>query len=230
MNKNNNVIVVKNLHKVFKSGESKLEVLKGISLEIHEGEILAIVGDSGSGKSTFLNMLGGLDHPTQGSIQIMNKDITKMDEEHLTNIRNKLIGFVFQFHNLLLDFTALENVMLPYLAKDYNWKEARKSALELLNDVGLGNRVDHKPGELSGGEQQRVAVARALINKPRIILADEPTGNLDLENSEHIRKLLWNMANKYKVTLVVVTHNVEIASKANRILTLDYGLLKQNKD
>ena len=220
------IISVKNLKKSYQSGASTLEVIKGISLDVEEGEILVIIGESGSGKSTFLNLIGGLDRPTEGKIVIQGMDITDMAEEDLTSIRNKTMGFVFQFHNLLLDFTACENVMLPYLARNFHWNAAKKKALELLDDVGLKNRAEHKPGELSGGEQQRVAVARALVNEPRLVLADEPTGNLDLENSENIRKLLWNLAEKYKITLVLVTHNTSIADKAHRVIKVDYGYLK----
>ncbi len=222
----NSIIKIENLEKTFTSGLSKLNVLKGINLEIKKGEIVAIVGESGSGKSTLLNMIGGLDHSSRGKITISGKEITSLNEDELTYIRNKKIGFVFQFHNLLLDFTALENVMLPFLAKKFNKLEAKKRAEKLLNDVGLEKRLDHKPGELSGGEQQRVAVARALINEPEIILADEPTGNLDLDNSETVRKLLWGLAKKYGLTLIVVTHNLEIAKMADRMLTLYYGELK----
>ncbi len=222
----NNIIKVENLYKIFKSGSAKLEVLKDVNLEIKKGEIIAIVGESGSGKSTLLNMIGGLDRVTQGKIFVSGTEISNLQEDELTLIRNKIIGFVFQFHNLLLDFTALENVMLPFLAKNFNKEEARKRASSLLKDVGLENRINHKPGELSGGEQQRVAVARALINEPDIILADEPTGNLDLENSEIVRKLLWGLAKKYGLTLIVVTHNIEIAKQADRMLTLYYGELK----
>lgn len=223
---NNNIIEIVDLIKTYKSGDSELKVLKKINLNIKKGEILTIVGESGSGKSTLLNLIGGLDRPTSGSIKISGKEISNLDEEILTDMRNKMIGFVFQFHNLLLDFTALENVMMPYLAHSFNWNEAEELALELLEDVGLAGRINHRPGELSGGEQQRVAVARALINRPEIILADEPTGNLDFDNSESVRRLLWNLTEKYNLTLIVVTHNMDIAKKSHRMMNIDYGCLK----
>jgi lipoprotein-releasing system ATP-binding protein len=223
----NYIIETKNLTKKYKSGTEELAVLKGINVGIKKGEIVAIVGESGSGKSTFLNMLGGLDRPSSGNIFVEGLDIANLEEEELTSVRNKSVGFVFQFHNLLLDFSAMENIMLPSLANSFDYNSAKEKALKILDSVGLLSRKDHLPSQLSGGEQQRVSVARALINSPSIILADEPTGNLDLENSENVRELLWKLAKELDITLVVVTHNSHIAGKADKVLKMDYGYLKE---
>lgn len=223
MNSDNVIISSSNIIKTYFKGKNSLTVLKGITIEIYSGEIVGIVGESGSGKSTFLNLIGGLDIPTEGSIIINGINIVGLDDSSISQFRNTELGFIFQFHYLLPDFTALENVMLPNLALKFDTKAAEKKAKKLLEDVGLKNRIDHKPAELSGGEQQRVAIARALINNPKIILADEPTGNLDEDNSETMRKTLWNLRDKYNLTVVLVTHNQQIATKTDRMLKLIHG-------
>ncbi|GIW39582.1 MAG: lipoprotein-releasing system ATP-binding protein LolD [Candidatus Binatia bacterium] len=205
-------------------GES-VEVLRGLDLRVREGEKLAVVGASGVGKSTLLHILGGLDRPTRGRVLFRGRDVFSGSERELAAFRNSQIGFVFQFHHLLADFTALENVMMPALIGRRPWGEARKRALDVLRRVGLEARLGHKPGELSGGEQQRVAVARAVVLSPPLVLADEPTGNLDPATGEHIAELLveWNV--RYGVTLVVVTHNERLARKMDRVLRLESGRL-----
>lgn len=223
-NNNNELMIVSNLHKVYSRGNNPLHILKGIDLEIKRGEILSVTGESGSGKSTFLNLVGGLDIPTRGSIIIDNINIVNLDDFNLSRFRNSKLGFIFQFHYLLPDFTALENVMLPYLSYRYKIKEAEKKAGELLDEVGLKERIHHKPSELSGGEQQRVAIARALINQPQIVLADEPTGNLDEDNSEIVRNVLWKLRDLYNLTVLLVTHNQQLAEQADRTLKLKHGV------
>lgn len=223
-NKSNNIIVsTLNLHKAYSKGYNRLHVLKGIDIDIKKGEIVSVTGESGSGKSTFLNLIGGLDVPTKGSIIINNVNIVSLDDYSLSKFRNTQLGFIFQFHYLLPDFTALENVMLPYLSYKYDKKEAGKRANKLLEDVGLKDRLHHKPSELSGGEQQRVAIARSLVNNPQIVLADEPTGNLDEDNSDVVRKILWNLREKYNLTVLLVTHNLNLAKQADRTLKLTHG-------
>ncbi|MFW5799599.1 MAG: ABC transporter ATP-binding protein [Spirochaetota bacterium] len=224
LNKEDKVIIsVSNIHKTYTKGNTNLRVLKGINEVIRPGEIVSVTGESGSGKSTFLNLIGGLDIPSRGSIIINGVNIVGLDDTSLSHFRNTELGFIFQFHYLLPDFTAKENVMLPYLSFKYDKKEAENRSEKLLRDVGLTERIDHKPSELSGGEQQRVAIARALINNPKIMLADEPTGNLDEDNSEIIRNILWKLRDKYELTVLLVTHNLELAKKADRVLKLSHG-------
>lgn len=218
----NVLININKLTKIF-IGPPRVEVLKDIDLEIYSNEILAITGESGSGKTTFLNLIGGIDNITSGNIEINGNFIDKMSERQLASFRNKNIGYVFQFHNLLGEFSAIENVMIPYLMFKYNKKEAKLKAQYLLERVGLKDRMQNRIGELSGGESQRVAIARALVNSPKIILADEPTGNLDKKNAENVRDLLWQMARDTHSTLVIVTHSNSIASMADRKLKLEYG-------
>ena len=203
-----------------------LHILRGVDLTVDRGEAVAIVGASGSGKSTLLHLLGALDQPTAGSVLLGGVDIGTLGDEEAAAIRNLRLGFVFQFHHLLLDFTALENVMVPALIQGKSSARARELAARLLGQVGLGNRLGHKPGQLSGGEQQRVAVARALANHPLVILADEPTGNLDTDTSEHVQDILFTLKDRYGVALVVVTHNRQLALKAERILRLSQGVLE----
>ena len=203
-----------------------LHILRGLDLALDPGEAVAIVGASGSGKSTLLHLLGVLDRPTAGSVRIGGVDTAALDDESAAALRNRRIGFVFQFHHLLQDFTALENVMMPALVQGHSPAGAKAAATTLLDQVGLGDRVGHKPSELSGGEQQRVAVARALVNRPLVVLADEPTGNLDVHTSTHMQEVLFDLRDRYGVALVVVTHNRELASRAERILRLNEGVLE----
>lgn len=216
------IINIENLKKTY-IGPPKVEVLKSLSLQVYKNEILAITGESGSGKTTLLNLIGGIDNITDGIINIAGNNIGKMNEGQLAHFRNSSLGYVFQFHNLLGEFNALENVMIPSLMLKYNKKEAKQKAEYLLKTVGLKDRMDHRIGELSGGEAQRVAIARALINKPSVVLADEPTGNLDKKNAELVRELLWNMTKQSNASLIIVTHSVSIANMADRKLRLEYG-------
>ena len=203
-----------------------LHILRGLDLRVEQGEAVAIVGESGSGKSTLLHLLGALDQPTGGSVRIGGTDIAELDEEGAAALRNNRIGFVFQFHHLLPDFNAVENAMMPALIRGDDPASARTKAAGLLRQVGLGDRFDHKPHELSGGEQQRVAVARALVNRPLVVLADEPTGNLDAARSEEVQDVLFELRDRHRVALMVVTHNHEVASRAERVLRLTGGVLE----
>jgi len=216
------MIVGNNIHKKFQ----KLEILKGVDLEIKQGEIVSIVGSSGAGKTTLLTILGTLDRPSSGSVIINNEEVSKLSDKKLAAFRNRNIGFVFQFHQLLPEFTALENVCIPALIANKNKKETEKRAEELLDLFNLRSRVDHKPSELSGGEQQRVAVARALINNPKVIFADEPSGNLDSKNAEELHHLFFKLRDNFKQTFVIVTHNAELAKMADRTLTMKDGRIE----
>jgi lipoprotein-releasing system ATP-binding protein len=211
------------------SGPVALKVLDGIDLEIRKGEMLAIVGASGVGKSTLLHILGGLDHPTSGKVLYSGVDIFSMDSDRISRFRNEHIGFVFQFHHLLPEFSALENVMMPALIRGVPRMEAAETASRVLNDVGLGGRAEHRPGELSGGEQQRVAVARALMLNPDVVLADEPTGNLDAHTGESVHELLKKINKERGVTFIIVTHNDKLALRADRILRMGEGKLTQER-
>lgn len=219
----NNVIECKNLVKTFTDGTRVLEILRGVDLTVPEGEILAISGPSGVGKSTLLHILGTLDRPTSGDVIFRGKTLAKMGRRAINRLRNQDIGFVFQFYHLLPEFTALENVMMPALSQGKRVAACRGRAEELLNLVGLEQRMDHKPGKLSGGEQQRVAIARALFNEPSVVLADEPTGNLDEATGADIVELLWNLNRQRNVTLVMVTHDEALASQAHRWIHLHEG-------
>ena len=201
----------------------KLEVLKGVNLHIKKGEFVSITGASGAGKTTLLQLLGTLDEVQTGSLIINNKEVNTLNQKELANFRNKKIGFVFQFHNLLVEFTALENVCLPAFIGGTDRKIAEQKGLELLDLLGLSDRADHKPDELSGGEQQRVAVARALINSPSIILADEPSGNLDSKNAEELHNLLLKLNKELGQTFVIITHNKELANLGSRKLEMKDG-------
>ncbi|WP_318659508.1 ABC transporter ATP-binding protein [Treponema sp.] len=212
-----NIVEIRNLEKVYVSKGETLTVLKDLNLDIPEGKKITIVGQSGNGKSTLLNIISGIDSATAGTIKVGDRDLEKMTESELCQYRSKFIGLVFQFHYLLKDFSALENVFLPAYMAGMNKKEAMEKALALLDDAGLSDRINHLPSELSGGERQRVAVARALINDPKLILADEPTGNLDPENAALIGNLLFSVAEKYNKSLVLVTHDMELAKKGDII-------------
>lgn len=218
-----------NIHKSFSLNENvdaSLHVLKGINFEVYEGEIVTIVGASGSGKSTFLHILGGLDKPSQGNVLWNENDISTMNDEMLAKLRSTFVGFVFQFHHLLPEFTALENVMIPMMIQGKSTFDAERLAKELLTRVQMESRSHHKPSELSGGEQQRVAVARALANNPKLILADEPTGNLDSENAKQLHDLLWKLNVENRRTLVLVTHNEEFAKGSHRMFRMQDGKLQ----
>ena len=213
------------LEKHFQMGDTVVHALRGIDIAITKGEIVAILGASGSGKSTRLGILGGLDAPSAGRVEIAGVDITKMSENGLAEIRNKKIGFVFQFFNLISTLTALENVELPIQFSTGGQFSSRKRAEELLELVGLKERLRHRPGQLSGGEQQRVAIARAMANAPDVILADEPTGNLDTATGESVMSILFDARRETGATLVLVTHDAQVAARANRTLTMQDGLL-----
>jgi lipoprotein-releasing system ATP-binding protein len=216
--------------KTFVSGEErggKLVVLRGITLHVCRGEIIAIVGASGAGKSTLLHILGTLDRPTSGSVQYEGVDVFALGDEDLARFRNQRVGFVFQFHHLLPEFSALENIAMPALIQGKKLPQVRGHALELLQEVGLEERAEQRPPKLSGGEQQRIAVARALMNSPSIVLADEPSGNLDSENAALLHRLIWNLSRKRGQTFVVVTHNESLAKQADRILRIADGVIKE---
>ena len=214
------------LYKEYPMGkDQRLLVIKGLDMEVREGEMAVIVGPSGSGKSTLLHLLGGLDRPSSGKVVVENLDLSVLSEEELAGFRNTTLGFIFQFHHLLPEFTALENVAMPALIRGEKLQEAQGRALALLQEVGLEERTDHKPNELSGGEQQRVAVARALMNDPRLVLADEPSGNLDEENSQRLHQLLADLAQKRGLTFVIATHNLDLTKRAHRVLQLIDGKL-----
>jgi lipoprotein-releasing system ATP-binding protein len=219
------LLKVSNIVKNYVSGTETLHILKGISFEIEEGASVAINGQSGSGKSTFLNIIGGLDKTDEGSVFIGNDEITSLSEKELSVYRSKKVGFIFQFHYLLKDFTALENIMLPAYIAGINKKDAIDRARSLLADVKLEERGGHFPSQLSGGERQRVAVARSMVNDPALILADEPTGNLDPQNSEIVAQLLYEGAQKRGKTLIVVTHDKKVAARACIRLVLENGQL-----
>ncbi len=214
------------LHKSYGTGHARVDVLKGIDLRMTEGETIALVGASGAGKSTLLHILGTLDRPTSGTVRFGGKDVFANGDAALAAFRNRTIGFVFQFHHLLGEFTALENVMMPGLIAGNDRKHVRQSAEGLLEDVGLAHRMTHKPGEMSGGEQQRVAIARALVLSPRLLLADEPTGNLDMKTSSGIHELLAGINRDKGVTLVVVTHNELLAGGMGRTVHLVDGRIE----
>lgn len=217
---------IESLMKVYQTGTENLEILSNINLKVEQGITVAITGESGSGKSTLLNMIGGLDDLSSGKIIVNNIEISGLNENELTGYRLNTIAFIFQFHYLLKDFSALENVMIPGLIKKLPKKDIKLRAFSLLEDVGLKERITHYPSELSGGERQRVALARALMNDPELILADEPTGNLDEKNSKNVLNILFDLVNKYNKTMVLVTHDPGITKMANESYRLEHGILK----
>ncbi len=218
---------MKNIHKIYKkNGQRELHVLKGINLTIEKGKTIAIIGSSGAGKSTLLHILGTIDQPTEGELFYNQQNVFSYDNKKLASFRNKNIGFVFQFHHLLPEFSALENIMMPILINRKSLPEAKEKALQLLDDVGLSSRENHKPGELSGGEQQRVAIARALSNNPELLLADEPTGNLDSNTSNKIFQVLNTINKEYSVTMIVVTHNHVLGESTDFCLKMVDGRLE----
>lgn len=219
------MIRITDLHKSFIMGSQELTVLKGIDLDIPRGQMVAIVGASGAGKSTMLHIMGMLDRPTKGTVYFDNQDLFQMSEAQQAEFRNRRIGFVFQFHHLLPEFTALENACMPALIQRRPIEEVEQEATTLLQEVGLGQRLHHKPGELSGGEQQRVAVARALLQKPDLVLADEPTGNLDTHTGESLFGLLRDLNRTRKTTFVIVTHNDKLSAQSDRIIHMQDGMI-----
>lgn len=221
------VIEARGLHKTYHDGTRDLPVLRGADLDIYPGEVVSIVGLSGTGKSTLLHLLGALDRPTAGTIRLRGKDLAGLSSRELAEMRCRSIGFIFQFHHLLSEFSALENVLVPGLIMKRGMEELRSDAVRLLESVGLGDRLEHRPAKLSGGEQQRVALARSLVNNPDVILADEPTGNLDPRTAETVMELLWENTRQRNKSLVIVTHDLGIAARADRQFSLQDGLLVQ---
>ena len=219
------MIEVQGLTKTFVAGERRVDVLRGIDLSIAQGERIAIVGASGAGKTTLMHILGAIDQPSSGRVFFQGQDIFALRNSALDAFRNRSVGFVFQFHQLLPEFSASENVMMPALIARLGFKEAEARARELLTEVGLGHRLTHKPGELSGGEQQRVAIARALVMSPRLLLADEPTGNLDSRTSDDIYRLLQQLHQAHGLTMVIVTHSETLARRMDRIVHMEDGQL-----
>ncbi len=220
------ILEAKNIKKRYGSASAGyLEVLKGVSVSFTEGEVVAVVGQSGAGKSTLVHMLGLLDRPTEGEVLFGGNDVTRYSDEQISKVRNTSIGFVFQFHHLLPEFTALENILMPSYIAGNSGPAFTEKAQSLLSDVGLADRASHRPAELSGGEQQRIAVARSLMNDPKIVFADEPSGNLDSDNADRLHDLLFSLREKHRRTFVIVTHNKELAARADRIITLQNGLI-----
>jgi lipoprotein-releasing system ATP-binding protein len=222
----NSLLDVKDLDKSFLSGTERLKVLNGLCLELPAGEMVAVTGASGSGKSTLLHILGGMDQADRGSILYEGREIAGLSRPELSEFRNRAIGFVFQFHHLLPEFTALENVMMPLLLRGAARAETAAQSLSILSSVGLRERARHRPGELSGGEQQRVAVARALVGRPKLLLADEPTGNLDPHTGEGVGELIRNLHVAQRLTSILVTHNERLARICSRVLRLEEGRLR----
>ena len=219
------ILQCNNIWKVYTQGDLNVEVLKGVNLSINAGERVAIMGASGSGKSTLLHVLGGLEKPSSGEVVLDGANLNKISARRLSQLRNRSLGFIYQFHHLLGEFTMLENVAMPLLIGKQPIKQAQKQATELLTRVGLGHRIQHKPGELSGGERQRAAVARALINKPKCVLADEPTGNLDSKTAEQIYQLMLELNQELQVSFLVVTHDPELAGRMDNVLHMEDGLI-----
>lgn len=229
MNKNqtnSNLLVCTNLTKTYQEGKLSTTVLQGVNLTVQEGELLAIVGSSGSGKSTLLHLLGALDKPSEGCILYKGSDIAQLSDSKQAKWRNQELGFVYQFHHLLSEFTALENVAMPLLIAGCKIKTATQKAEEMLTRVGLGQRISHRPSELSGGERQRVAIARALINNPKLVLADEPTGNLDAKSAESVYQLIKTLNKELNTAFVVVTHDQQLANKLDRQEKMVSGILQ----
>ncbi|MBM3579866.1 MAG: ABC transporter ATP-binding protein [Alphaproteobacteria bacterium] len=219
------VLKLKNISKIFSQGEQKIAAVNGVNLAVRTGEFVALTGQSGSGKTTLLQIAGLLDSPSSGEVWIGDVDASKADDKTRTELRKNYLGFVYQFHHLLPEFSALENVALPLLIRGISKQKALETAEEFLKKVELANRLNHKPAELSGGQQQRVALARAVVTKPKLILADEPTGNLDSELSEKIFVLLKDLVKSYEISCLVVTHNLELVKKADRVVSIKDGTL-----
>jgi lipoprotein-releasing system ATP-binding protein len=219
----NNIIRCVNLNYQYDDGERSSQIIKNLNLDVKAGESVAILGQSGCGKSTLLNLLGGIDKPNSGEVIINNTSLEMLNEEKITELRAKNLGFVYQFHHLLKDFSALKNVMMPLLIQGKKTDFAETEALKILTKIGMQHRFNHLPGELSGGERQRVAIARALINRPKCLLADEPTGNLDSKNADEVLNLMINLNQTYNSALIIVTHDEKIAQKMQRILVLENG-------
>lgn len=220
------LLEVSDLNKSFTTSAGRIDVLKGINLKVEEGETIALVGPSGAGKTTLLHLMGTLDRPTSGKVLFGKEDVFQMGDKALARFRNGSIGFVFQFHHLLPEFSALENAMMPLLISGMKRGGAGNIAERLLNDVGLGHRLHHKPGELSGGEQQRVAIARALVLSPRLLLADEPTGNLDMKTSDEVHDILAGIHRDKGITLIIVTHNERLAARMGRTVRMADGRIE----
>lgn len=221
------VLACEHLQKIYSEGPQQVQVLKDISLRVGSGERVAIIGSSGSGKSTLLNLLGGLDMPTAGKVIVGDKALSGLNENARGRLRNRHLGFVYQFHHLLGEFTALENVAMPLLIAKVPIAEVRQRASDMLHRVGLGQRLEHKPPELSGGERQRVAIARAMVSRPSCILMDEPTGNLDQETATSVQSLMWELNREYQLSFVIVTHDRKLASTMDRVLELSQGELNE---
>lgn len=226
---NPSIVSLRNVVKDYQVEKKPLRVLRGISLDVGEGEIVAITGSSGAGKSTLLHIIGGLDVATSGDVEVGDEKLVNLNAAQLADFRNRTIGFVFQFHHLLPEFTAAENVAMPLLIRGVAMRDAMAEARDYLELVGIADRGHHKPSELSGGEQQRVAVARALVPKPRIVLADEPSGNLDSENGEKLHALLWDISRREGRTFIIVTHNHDLAMHADRVLEMRDGVIEGDR-
>ncbi len=221
------VLRADSVSKIYQQGTLDVSVLGGVNLQIGKGEQIAIVGSSGTGKSTLLHLLAGLDVPTGGTVSLNGRNLSELSESERGKLRNETLGFVYQFHHLLPEFTALENVMIPLMVRRLPTEQIRNEAVSLLEKVNLSNRLNHKPGELSGGERQRVAIARALIIKPLCLLADEPTGNIDRQNAKTVQDLMVELDRDMNVALVVATHDLQLADAMNRIFRLENGVLKE---